>query len=285
MSIRHPVRLPSYSEDGSFYPRELSELNGKLYIKNDDGSFTLLNGPDNLTDTGVSAEVYGPKNDVNPGNGGSFSVPSFTVDAKGRVVSAGNNTITLPNITHVNVATVTDTTSAETAAFGSGFTVVDGVTRDSNGHVTKINTKTITLPNITHMAVTKSTNTTSTAAPAAGSTFTAVDSLTQDDYGHITKINTKTVTMPVSYKNYTATIDTTWSGSAAPFTKTVTVSGITANDEPVVSLKQSSDFETAVREMNDFDKIYRITTADNSITLYASRKTANPVTINLKCIR
>ena len=49
-----------------------------------------------LTDTGVSAGTYGPTDNASPAAGGTFSVPSFEVDADGRVVAASSKTITLP---------------------------------------------------------------------------------------------------------------------------------------------------------------------------------------------
>lgn len=49
-----------------------------------------------LSTTGVTAGSYGPTNSVSPGFGSNFSVPKFTVDAKGRLTAAGTITVTLP---------------------------------------------------------------------------------------------------------------------------------------------------------------------------------------------
>ena len=49
-----------------------------------------------LKNSGVTAANYGPTAGSSPGYGGSFSVPYFSVDAKGRITSAANRTITLP---------------------------------------------------------------------------------------------------------------------------------------------------------------------------------------------
>ena len=81
-------------------------------------------------------------------------------------------------------------------------------------------------------------------------------------------------------KFFTAQIGTTWTGSAAPYTQTITVSGILANDKPIVDLVPSSTFATAEKEISNYAKIYRITTAANSITVYATE--ATDVALNIQ---
>lgn len=49
-----------------------------------------------LGSSGVTAASYGPSSNASPAHGGTFSVPYFTVDSKGRVTSASTKTITLP---------------------------------------------------------------------------------------------------------------------------------------------------------------------------------------------
>ena len=49
-----------------------------------------------LKNSGVTAANYGPAAGSSPGYGGTFSVPYFSVDAKGRITSAATRTITLP---------------------------------------------------------------------------------------------------------------------------------------------------------------------------------------------
>ena len=46
--------------------------------------------------TGVTAGAYGPSANVNPAHRGSFTVPYFKVDARGRLLEAANRTIKLP---------------------------------------------------------------------------------------------------------------------------------------------------------------------------------------------
>lgn len=49
-----------------------------------------------LAASGVTANSYGPSENASPAHGKTFSVPYFTVDAKGRITAASTKTITLP---------------------------------------------------------------------------------------------------------------------------------------------------------------------------------------------
>lgn len=118
----------------------------------------------------------------------------------------------------------------------------------------------------------------STTVTGSGNVFTAVsgtDALTF----------TKGITAATT-ETYTATITTTWTGSSAPYTQTITVSGITANDNPIVDVNLSSTtYANKDSVITAWGEVYRITTAANSITVYADSKTTTAIPIMLKCIR
>ena len=82
----------------------------------------------------------------------------------------------------------------------------------------------------------------------------------------------------------TATIGTVWSGSG-PYTQSITVSGVLASDAPIIDLLPSTDANTAAAELDAWSKIYRIDTAANSITVYASEVTELAVTIQILGVR
>jgi len=89
----------------------------------------------------------------------------------------------------------------------------------------------------------------------------------------------------VYHATLTTTLDTTWTGTEAPYTKTQTVTGISSNDNPIVDVVMSGTFTTDEERANEWGKIYRVTTANNSITLYAMDKPEVSLPIQLKVVR
>lgn len=73
-------------------------------------------------------------------------------------------------------------------------------------------------------------------------------------------------------KVYTGTLSTSWSGSAAPYTQTVTVSGILSTDRPTVDFTCSGTYATDQSREEGWLNVYRAVTAANSITFYAHDK-------------
>ena len=63
----------------------------------------------------------------------------------------------------------------------------------------------------------------------------------------------------------TATITTTWTGSSAPYTQTIAVSGITASDEPIIYPIYNANNAAAILERAAWGLIGTITTAADSI--------------------
>ena len=84
---------------------------------------------------------------------------------------------------------------------------------------------------------------------------------------------------------YSATISTSWSGSAAPFTQAITVSGITASDTPIVDFVCSGTYATDQAREEAFGNIYRIVPSANKITVYAHKKTTTACPIQLLVVR
>lgn len=85
---------------------------------------------------------------------------------------------------------------------------------------------------------------------------------------------------------YSATIGTSWTGSSAPYTQSITVSGILATDTPIVDVNLSSiTYANKDAVLEAYAKVYRITTAANSITVYADEATKTSIPIQLKVVR
>lgn len=90
-----------------------------------------------------------------------------------------------------------------------------------------------------------------------------------------------------STATYSASIDTAWTAnSAGGFYKTVTVSGILASDNPIADVVLGSDVAANALYLEAWALVTRITTAANSITLYANGDAPTVAfTIQLKAVR
>ena len=104
------------------------------------------------------------------------------------------------------------------------------------------------------------------------------------------KIKDKAVTMAkladhaVSV-DYTVTLDTTWSGDAAPYTKEQTINGILAADMPLIDLVPSETFADAQEQEDAWASVYRAVTAADKITFYAKAKPTVSIPLQIRCIR
>ena len=81
----------------------------------------------------------------------------------------------------------------------------------------------------------------------------------------------------------TFTLGTNWSGSAAPYTQAVTVSGILESDVPILDIiTTTSGYED---EEKAWSNIFKALTSADTITFYAKNKTTTSVTVQAKVIR
>lgn len=85
--------------------------------------------------------------------------------------------------------------------------------------------------------------------------------------------------------DYTATLNTTWSGSAAPYTKEQTINGILETDKPLIDIVPSATFADAEKQADAWALIYRAVTAANKITFYAKAKPTVSIPLQIRCIR
>lgn len=82
---------------------------------------------------------------------------------------------------------------------------------------------------------------------------------------------------------YTATTTADWTDQTGYYTQTVTVAGLLATDNPIIDLvTTTAGFEA---EYEAWDKLFKITTATDSITLYASETITTALNLQIKVVR
>ncbi len=86
---------------------------------------------------------------------------------------------------------------------------------------------------------------------------------------------------------YTATLPSaSWTGTSAPYSKAVTVSGILSTDIPDIDLDLSSVAYANIAAMQtDWAKVYRAATSANTITFYATEKPSADIKLKIKVVR
>jgi len=85
--------------------------------------------------------------------------------------------------------------------------------------------------------------------------------------------------------SFTGTLTTSgWTGTSAPYTQTVTVTGILASaPPPIIDVELSSTWSTALQQEEAWALIKRVSYANNSLTFYADEKPT--VALNFKGVQ
>lgn len=83
---------------------------------------------------------------------------------------------------------------------------------------------------------------------------------------------------------FTATLSTSWSGSAPPYTQTITINGITSAHNPIIDVVMSGTYSTDQQRIEQWGYIYRAVTGANTITFYASEKPTISLPIRVKVV-
>ena len=84
---------------------------------------------------------------------------------------------------------------------------------------------------------------------------------------------------------YEKIISTTWAGDAAPYMQEISVSGMTAEDHPIVDIMPSDTYSDAEKQLSEWGKIYRFVSGSGKITVYATEKTTQAIQIQILCVR
>lgn len=116
-----------YTTSGKNYAVSL-DTDGNAYVNvpwenttytNGDG-LSLSDGTFSIEDTGVTADLYGPRGDSSPLFGGTFMVPYLAVNSKGQILTATNRRIKIPSNTFVGASTASGGTSGLVPAPNAG---------------------------------------------------------------------------------------------------------------------------------------------------------------------
>lgn len=78
---------------------------------------------------------------------------------------------------------------------------------------------------------------------------------------------------------------TSWSGSAAPYSKNVAVPGMLSSDSPIVDIVLTGNYANDQTMCDNWSLVYRITTSANAITVYANDKPSAAISIKARCLR
>lgn len=85
---------------------------------------------------------------------------------------------------------------------------------------------------------------------------------------------------------YTAELSVSgWTGNEAPYSQTVAVNGLRANDMPIVDLVLSGTYVVDRVRLEQYGVLYRVSAAADSLTAYAMEKPTEILPIRLLCIR
>ena len=242
-----PTKTSDLTNDSNFVSR--SDLSNSYYSKTQ---------TDNLLDT-----------KVNKVTGKGLSTNDYTTAEKTKL----SNIEAEANKTVIVQATGSSTTSvmsqnALTSALGDKVDKVSGKSLSTNDYTTAEKTK---LSNIEAEA-----NKT-VIVQSTGSSTTSVMS----QNAVTTQLNNKATTTL-----YTATLSSSSWSSSAPYTQTVSISGILSTDTPIVDVVLRSTTSTAISQIEAWMSVSKIETANGSITAtcFEEKPTIN-IPIQLKVVR
>ena len=245
--LMHPVRLVVYTEGKTYYPRELTEKDGKLYITDEDGTVRILNDYKITTIKDSDDNELGK---ISPTVEKEIVLPNASSNKRGIVKLSDS----MPESKDEgSIGTSTDVSRADHA-----HPVADtGVDAGSYGPSEDTKSHTFTIPTVT-----------------------------VDAKGRVTSAANKTITVPFSditeivFDPSTTYVD----GTEYPFEYRIATNEITAEHNPIVDLAIPSDYDTAQTHIEQYSKIYNVTTSDGFITVYTVEALDETIQLTLRLI-
>ena len=291
-SIRRPTRIAEFSEENSYYPREMVEINGELYIFNSDGT---------------------TKTRLNP------SAISTLVDADnveiGKVDPAATKTITIPKagsskygLVKLSDDAAKENTKTATAGTSEKVSRADH-THPAQTHVESADSfyenKEVKLTgDVTGSATSKGgwsvATTLADSGVTEGSYGTGLDSIPEgtkaisasvpffnvSKKGTVTSAENKNIVFPgcATYVLNLINGYDYWysSNDAAPFIQEVSIPELTGTEVAIVDVILSGDYEADSAAITAYSKIYRIVTESGKVKIYAYEIPETNVKIQLR---
>ena len=219
---------------------------------------------------------------ISPSPGGTFTaIDSVTRDTYGHVTKVNTKTVTLPStLAYYGLGYATCSTAASTQAKVASLS---GFTRRTGSIVTVYfsyyNTNTSPTLNV---------NNTGAAYMYKGSSNVTAGDIKAGDRATFIFDGTywRLISIDNTADRYSITLPTSgWtsfgSGDTAYYRHSVSVSGITSNDYPIVDLIPSTTYSTAQAQLEAWSAVYSITTYTSGIYVYATAIPKTSITIQL----
>ena len=87
-------------------------------------------------------------------------------------------------------------------------------------------------------------------------------------------------------QSYTATLSASgWTGSSAPYSKEITVTGILATDEPTFEINFNGVYDDELIARSNLGLVYKYVTSANTITFYSDAIPTADIPLTIKVVR
>lgn len=116
-----------------------------------------------------------------------------------------------------------------------------------------------------------------------------ISKVTVDDSGTTLKDKIPEWDAKTKIKEQTVTIGTAWTekteGTHTYYMQDIVCNGIKNSDNPIVDVKLSGTYEEQMTQLDEFGKVFRITTSTDKLTVYATEKTEKTLNVIMKLER